>query len=40
MSDVQRSGWADNPFTFSITHGITPAEPDAFWHGQLSQGFL
>ncbi len=30
MSDVQRSGWADNPFTFSIAHDITPPEPQPF----------
>ena len=40
MSDVQRSGWADNPFTFSITHGITPAEPMPFGMGNFLKDFF
>lgn len=40
MSDVQRSGWADNPFTFSITHGIEPAEPMPFAIGNFLKDFF
>ena len=40
MSDVQRSGWADNPFTFSITHGITPAEPQPFGMSNFLKDFF
>tara|TARA_R110000751_G_scaffold197125_1_gene302335 strand:+ start:1090 stop:2343 length:1254 start_codon:yes stop_codon:yes gene_type:complete len=40
MSDVQRSGWADNPFTFSITHGIEPAEPQPFGMSNFLKDFF
>ena len=40
MSDVQQSGWADNPFTFSVTHGITPAEPMPFAMGNFLKDFF
>ena len=40
MSDVQQSGWADNPFTFSVTHGITPAEPMPFGMGNFLKDFF
>ena len=40
MSDVQRSGWADNPFTFSITHGIAPAQPMPFGMSNFLKDFF
>lgn len=40
MSDVQQSGWADNPFTFSITHGVQPADPMPFSMDNFLQDFF
>ena len=40
MSAVQRSGWAESPFTFSITHDITPAEPQPFGMSNFLKDFF